>query len=806
MITEGLPLLELRQAQRERFSTVRRGRLPRPPDRDRLRHSADLLAQIAAAEQRIAEYRVLTTDPSAAALVTASGPNIDDFSVAKALTPRGSGAELMVSDDGKVVFRVGQDLSLLRRKTEQYAAEDTRHGNPRNRGLVARINQVALATIEDLSLGEITNDINDAESVWVEIWTRSGPGVDAETRAGIAQALSAFAALTSEEVEAIPVFHGPERDVHLVLASGEGLKALPLLLPDVAEVHRAPTVFPIVLAEAQDLAGEVAEVTPPDPDAPVVAIHDSGVDAHHPYIQPILLGADSVVPGEPATSDAADGHGTQMAGVAVYSNLADGIAIGSVQADAWLASVRLLDSENESGGDPEREPLWAARTEESVAAAEDIADGLTVLHNVSIGADNPAAARALDRTSWSVSADRLAWNDGAGRLIVVAAGNSETIVDPADYPYVNLGPPYLQQPGQGWNVLTVGGFTDLDALTAADQASGYPAPLAKAGELSPHSRTAAVGNRPIKPDIVMEAGNIAPGAGLENPEAQGLSILTLQSSAHGSGSLIRRTYKTSPAAAAVSNALARIAAAQTNLRPATWRALLVHTARWPQAATQQMTDRRDLLRAFGYGVPDPVRAPTSASNRPVMIYEGSLQPSRHKGSQPDRPADFIEIPLPEEELHDLGDMRVTLTVTMSYFIEPTDNLTRRAYAGGRLRWDLQGPSETEDSFRARINQLVRDQGVSHGSGSYGWEIPTDDRSRGTLQHDYTRATAADVAGSRLLAVYPVVGWWEDNKEGREKLLPYSVVVSVDLGEADVDLYAIMAPALIPIQPIATGVL
>ncbi len=805
MITEGLPLLQLRQAQRERFRTVRRGGLPNPPDRNRLEHAAELLAQIDAVEQRIADSRELITDPSAAALVTASGPKVDDPNVAKALTPRGSDAELMVSDDGMVVFRVGQDLSLLRRKTEQYATEDNRFGNPRNRGLVARINQVTLATIEDLSLGEIANDVDDAERLWVEIWTRAGTGVDADMRAAIAQTVSAFAALTPDGVEAIPVFHGPERDVHLVLASGEGLKALPVLLPDAAEVHRAPTVFAIVLAEAQDLAAEVAQVSPPDADAPVIAVHDSGVDAEHPYVEPILLGADSVVPGEPATSDAADGHGTQMAGVAAYSDLANGVATGSVRADAWLASVRLLDSENESGGDPEREPLWAARTEESVAAAEDIADGLAVVHNLSLGADNPAAARALDRTSWSVSADRLAWNDGAGRLIVVAGGNADTIVDPVDYPYVNLGPPHLQQPGQAWNVLTVGGFTNLDALTAADQAAGYPPPLAKAGELSPHSRTAAVGNRPIKPDIVMEAGNTAPGAGLENPEAQGLSILTLQSSAHGSGSLIRRTYKTSPAAAAASNALARVAAAQPSLRPATWRGLLVHTAQWPQAAIQQMTDRRDLLRAFGYGVPDPYRAPCSASNRPVMIYEGSLQPSRHNGSQPDRPADFIEIPLPEDELHDLGDTHITLTVTMSYFIEPTDNLTRRAYAGGRLRWDLQGPSETEDSFRARINRLVRDQGVSGGSGSYGWEIPPDDRSRGTLQHDYTRASAADVAGSRLLAVYPVVGWWEDSTEGRQKQLPYSIVISIDLGEADVDLYAITAPALVPIAPIIATV-
>ena len=481
-------------------------------------HAADLLAQIDRVEQEITASRELVTNQDAAALVTATGPNIDDPTVARSLTPRGSDAELMVSDEGKVVFRIGQDLSLLRRKTEQYAAEDTRNGNPRNRGLVARINEVAVATIEDLSLGEIGNDIDDAERIWVEIWTRGGIRLDEAARVAITQSVTIFASLTPDGVEAIPVFHGPERDVHLVLATGASLKALPVLLPDSAEVHRAPTVFPIVLAEAQDVAGETADVAPPDHDAPVVALHDSGIDAEHPYVEPILLGAESVVPGEPATSDAADGHGTQMAGVAAYSYLAAGLASGTIQADAWLTSVRLLDSEHEAGGDPEREPLWAARTEESVAAAEEIAGGLPVVHNLSLGADNLAAARAVDRTSWSVAVDRLAWNGGDGRLIVVAGGNAESITDRADYPYVNLGPPFLQQPGQAWNALTVGGYTNLDLLTAADHAAGYPAPLAKAGELSPHSRAAAVGHRPIKPDIVMEAGNTPPVAAWRTPK------------------------------------------------------------------------------------------------------------------------------------------------------------------------------------------------------------------------------------------------------------------------------------------------
>jgi hypothetical protein len=739
------------------------------------------------------------------ALVAAVGPHLDEPTVAKSLAPRGSGLELVSMAEGRAIVRVSDDLRALRAKTTAYATQETARGNPRNQNLIARLEQVELATIEDLSFGEIDAAITDDVLLWVEIWTTGGTGADSAQREITDDAVRTFASLTMPDASVLPVFRGSERDVYVIQANGASLKALPVLLPVVAEVHVAPEVFPIILAEAADESGQIGEVVPPPRESAVVAIHDSGIDTDHPYVAPILLGAGSVVPGEPAAADI-DGHGTQMAGVAAYSALATDVAAGTLRSDAWLVSMRLLESEAEAGGDPERGAMWAARTIESVEAAESLAGDMSVIHNMSLGADNPSAGHALDRTSWSVAADLLAWNEGHGRLIVVAVGNADPITDRDDYPYVNLGPPFLQQPGQAWNVLTVGGYTSLDQLTAADKALGYPSPLATAGELSPHSRSSAVANRPIKPDIVMEAGNTAPGAGLENPDAQGLSILTLRSSTLRPGSLLRRTYKTSPATAAASNALARIAAAQPGLRPATWRALLVHTARWPSAAMAQMPDRRDLLRTFGYGVPVPDAATASRSNRPVMVYEGQLQPSRRGADRaPNRPVDFIQIPMPEDELHDLGAALATLTVTLSYFIEPTDNATRRTYAGGRLRWDLQGPAETEDGFRARINRLVHDQGVAPGPGSYGWEIPADTRSRGTLQHDHASVVAASIAGPRLLAVYPVVGWWEDSKVRQQQELPYSVVVSVDLGEVDLDLYTLAATALVAMPSVVVEV-
>ena len=186
---------------------------------------------------------------------------------------------------------------------------------------------------------------------------------------------------------------------------------------------------------------------------------------------------------------------------------------------------------------------------ESIPAAEALAPQRPVIHDMSLGAENTTRERT-DRTAWSVAVDVLAWNSSAGRLFVVAAGNTKPITDPDDYPHLNLGPPHIQQPGQAWNALTVGGYTDLDRRTAQDEQMGYPEPLASAGSLSPPSHTAPGGDRPLKPEPGRGSGRHRARRGLDNPDGQGLTVLSLDSEWRDTGILLRRTWATSPAAAA----------------------------------------------------------------------------------------------------------------------------------------------------------------------------------------------------------------------------------------------------------------
>jgi hypothetical protein len=577
-----------------------------------------------------------------------------------------------------------------------------------------------------------------------------------------------------------------ERDIYLTRLSGEVLREIPGLLPEVYEVHPAPRVRLVEsIIRTEKTAQPPVSVTQPSADAAAVAIHDTGTSPLHPYLSPALLGTHSSVPGEPEADDK-HGHGTEMSGVAIYPEYLTQITAGRLVAENFLVGVRLIPTPQDgpSSDDPE---LWAERTLDAIAVAEAIADNRPVIHNLSVGAENEYGVR----TSWSIGVDQAAWNDGRGRLVVVAAGNllPENLATAAqDYPGANLGTP-MCQPAQAWNAITVGGYTDFTGA-AAEGSGAYPDALAPKGGLSPYAATDIGGSRPIKPDVVEEAGNTAPGGGFPNSGSEHLSIWTT-SHRHNIGRLSTQTWATSPAAAATSASLAIITREQPELGPAAVRALYVNTAQWTPAMDQQFPDKRDKLRAVGYGLPDGRKAARGAdSNRPVFLYEGELSPGKAElGGRIARPIQFVKIRIPEDLITSVGELPVRLAVTLSYFVEPTESGAGRNYAGGRLRWEMQGPAETEEGLRRRVNALARDPAAESSSSSgYSWAVGVAARSRGSLQHDYTNITAGQLAGDRLVAIYPVVGWWEQRQSTRERSIPFALVVSADFGDADVDLY------------------
>jgi hypothetical protein len=753
-------------------------------------HAESIIQQLDSVEQTFERERTSRLSDAIGHLMTAEAVAAAEIDPSR-LADKRTEAVVVLESPGRAVVHLRQDqVAALRRKVESYGDESrlTPNGHPLNEPLVAALERIRRSTLADLSEGAFAEDTVDHKALyWVELWANGGRLSPAAEQARVRREVLAFAALYGVDERRVRAFRATERDIYLLRLSGAALVNIPLLAPDIYAV--VPARGELRDVHVLDYGRELVSKTvpgPPNRGATTVVVMDTGVAANHPLLAAALLGPGASVLVDDSSPQDAHGHGTEMAGLAAYADLGAGLLDEGVLAPRnWLQNVRLLAQDQLTD---DQRPFWPERTQEAVLAAEQTGRRRRVF-NLSIGAPNPESQGA---TSWSVATDLLAYNEGRGRILVVAAGTVAPSGVPEHYPNLNLASA-LDDPAQAPNVISVGAVTDRAAIPK-DPVYGTVRPLALEGQLSPYSACDIGGARPIKPEIVVEGGNCAPDGDLAGAGIESLSVLTTARE-HLTRGPLTVTWGTSAAAASASGMVGEVWEANPGRRPETIRALLVHSARWSEEMKSQMPSKVDRLRSFGYGRPDPVAASWSARRRPTLIVEDRLRPGKDvAGGQTGRDVLFYQLPLPSAELLALGETPVDLTVTLSYFLEPNE-ANRRKYAGAGLRWDMQGQVEDEITFRRRINKLDRPVGYKSDTSSYPWEIGPDTRSRGSVQADRCRITAASLAGNRVIAVFPTLGWWEGRAERISGEIPFALVVTVDAGEANIDLYSLIEAAI-----------
>ena len=606
----------------------------------------------------------------------------------------------------------------------------------------------------------------------------------------------------------------PERTVLLVRTSAEQMQRSILTLNSIAELRRAKETadfFDSLRPEEQrewldDLLART-RFSPDGDEVPHVCLLDTGVNRGHGLLAPALA-VDDLHTIEPAWgSDDIDGHGTQMAGLALAGNLTELLeGSGPIEFDHRLESVKLLPNDGAGGTDYRHHGVL---TIEAVSRPEVNAPSRLRVFGMAVTArDNRDRGKP---SSWSATLDSLAADvDGYGaqpRLLIVSAGN---VNDPdawSHYPESNE-TDGVHDPAQAWNALTVGASTDLVRITEQD-AGGY-APIAPGGGLSPFSTTSLTWQRhwPLKPDVVCEGGNAAKDA-LGSVWMPSLSLLTTHH--RPADRLLTTTNATSAATALVSRLAAQVMVEYPDLWPETVRSLIVHSAEWtdamrrmflPENRDPSKADYQGLLRRCGFGVPDLGRALWSVSNSLIMVIQESLFPfKRDPGKQPaTRDMHLHNLPWPVDVLENMGETQVEMRVTLSYFIEPNPSqrgaASRYRYASHGLRFDVKRPLESINAFRSRINAAARDEeeGTARSQGDPTWLIGAQNRHRGSLHGDIWRGNAADLASRECIAVYPALGWWRSRPklERYDQAARYALIVSIRAPETDIDLYTAVA--------------
>ncbi len=785
----------------------------KPPDPiDRAAHGQGLLGQLSkiksiAEEAKNQQQQAGITSGLGLQIQFSSLPDVD--LAIQSLSDAHAGIELLnVRHDEHqtyaTVFVPDGKLDVFERKIQEYIAE--RKGtNGRALDHKALINTIS--EIRNAAFNELWTDAPSAlpateqEPIWWEVWLPIFKDRMSTIHRFRSVAEQIGFGLSADEL------HFPERSVLLMHGTQGQIQQSMMLLNSVAELKRAKETAEFFDSlnptEHREWSDELLERTQwPLENAPHICILDTGVNAGHPLIAQSLNISDlhTIEP----TWGVADqnGHGTDMAGLAVWGDLTHSLASSDpIVLTHRLESVKILPH---NGGNIGRH--HGNLTLEAVARPEISAPNRHRVFSMAVTAkDNRDRGKP---SGWSATLDRLACDvDGEGlspRLLIVSGGNIDDFSAWDNYPLSNS-TDSIHDPGQAWNILTVGAYTEKTDITEAN--TGCYSAIAPSGGLSPFSTTSLTWQKhwPLKPDVIFEGGNVAKDA-LGPVTMFSLSLLT--TSHEPTNRLLTATNATSAATALCSRMAAQLMAQYPNLWPETVRALIVHSAEWTEQMKadflnpqERSGDYQYLIRHCGFGVPNLERALWSASNSLTLIVQDELQPfvREDKGAPKLREMHLHSLPWPQEALINLGATPVEMRVTLSYFIEPSPGIVERA-AGGRyryeshgLRFDVKRPLEKLDNFRARINQRVRneEEGSYAGGGSDpDWRLGPNLRHLGSLHSDTWTGTAADLAERGILAVYPVAGWWKTSKklERYDKTARYALIISIRTPETDVDLY------------------
>lgn len=711
------------------------------------------------------------------------------------------------------------------RKIERYEHENTTPrtptgtSRPKNEDLVAAISGIRFPVLRSFwTDADGLFPGSEDERIWWEVWVRVGP--EDQRDEAFASFVSTVAAAEFQFSQHVIRF--PERLVFLVHGSPrQWTQVFVPILDRLAELRRAkevPTGFlDLAPAEQREYVDDLASrITAPGVNAPAVCLLDYGVHAAHPLLRPFIRDEDAqALDGAWGPVDGAEQHGTEMAGLVVYGdNLAERL-LDSTQFNAnhGIESVRIFRT-----GHAHPPDAWGAVTQEGLALAEQRAPARRRIACLAATANDDGRDTGRP-SSWSAAVDEHAsgYLDGVRRLYVVTAGNvREVMGGEYRYPDTNLETGRVEDPGQSWNAMTVGAFTNRVHIRS-EQYQGHE-PVASRGGLCPSSRTScgwASKDWPLKPDIVMEGGNYVRSPSGQIDRCDDLSLLT--TTLDPTGRLLTWMSDTSAAAAQAARHAAILTADYPRLWPETIRGLLVHSANWTDEMLRQVPgdredDRRRRLRCFGYGVPDLDRARYTVENHVSLVHQGEIQPFKLDRSTV-KTNHFVlhSLPWPQSALAQLHEQDVTVRITLSYFVEPSPAGRgwgkKFRYASHGLRFALRGPTETEPAFRRRISsQEWHEDGDRPATADpISWRIGSRLRARGSIHSDWWTTSGAEVADCGQVAIFPVTGWWRERKHlgSAEKRTRYALIITISTPATQVDLLTPIAQLVGSVTEITT---
>jgi hypothetical protein len=416
------------------------GSLPKIPSLDPKAHCVRLVQQLDVIAQQVQGRPMAARDKLASREIIAVRPAPDVQLAADQLDDFPSDARLVgeVSETGTVLLDVANaDLDYLRKKLDAFAGDTkvavkklgdgvaaTRRAKER---AIAPIDTIGLAALVDMGGPRLRMEALAADRpYWFEIACRGGyrrPSAETEgSRVQVARQLHRI-----DPARTLDEFVGPEQVYFFVHLTESQLDELRLATDCIYEVELAPPPLRDLklLEDVTTKDVKTFGLEPPSEDAPAIVVLDTGIATGHPLLKAAILSATSAGPEIPSAEDT-HGHGTKMAGLALHRDLGAAIERGGAVAPHWLQSSRLLVQPGLGTASDDNYEKWPVLTSGAVRAAEDAdprpRDRVFTLAITRTMQDTPL--EGLVPTLWSHSTDQLAFHEGRGQLMIVAAGNA----------------------------------------------------------------------------------------------------------------------------------------------------------------------------------------------------------------------------------------------------------------------------------------------------------------------------------------------------------------------------------------------
>lgn len=767
----------------------------------------------AAAQVRTADERLPAPTGSLIEVELRRGTEPDALDMKRQGIRAGATKTTLANDRTITLYVPDHARAALETILNDYLGQDTDGGNPRNQAKVEAIEAFRMARLESVWTDDPAALPPGAQDqIWWGLWCHRDSEATIEdvcTRLNVRMAAT-DRRLYFPEIVVIPVYTTRATIELMLFATGA-----------IAEMRRAsdnPSFFTDeVVGDQHTWTYDLAQrIVWPGADVPAVCMFDTGVNRGHALIEPALTEDDLHTLNEAWGVDDQhpSGHGTAMAGLILHGDLT--AALGDASRRTLHHRLELVKLLPPAPFDPNDPKSYGVLTQAAVALPEIEAPERSRVFCMAVTNENVSGVTA---SGWSAAIDQAATGRMIGdeedadddadaiderpkRLFIVSAGN---VVPETDFTRVRSQDEFpVEDPAQAWNALTIGGYTDLVDVRDA----GYEAwtPMVAAGELSPHSRTSAMwrqGVAPFKPELVMEAGNrVVNAARTECLTVGSLSLIS-------TGSDMDRAPlvpfdATSAASAQAARMAARLAAQHPDYWPETIRAMMVHSAEWTApmltelTATNSKRARCEMVRRFGYGVPDFDRANASALNHVALFAQAEIQPFKSDGGRKFNECHYYTLPIPRGMLETLENQTVELKVTLSYFIEPNPglaaNVDPQRYQSHGLRFDHQRRNKSVARFKLRVNPSERTDPRRRPAGNepadLRWMLGEDSISAGSLHCDVWTGPAIELLNRDTLCVKPVNGWWRNrasldicNRKSR-----YALIVTLKAQNSDIDIY------------------